>query len=280
MTLSGALRTLFPSFRDPLLHAEHLRFHTAANLTAMRWGLISAIVIWSMAWCMGMVLRPWHADRLAMGLACVLPFYAAVALVIDVPRFARHAQWLVLSTNITSGLLVLDVARYLPNPELVRLVGMIMVTFYAVLGVRLRAVFVLGATTLYNGLYLFILHGEQGGATEVFSVHAFLLGMAMVGALSAAVVLERNIMTLFRQRLSMQRQQHILRDEHLRSERLLRNILPTAVADQLKNGPVTVAERFDEATILFADLVDFTACSDKHPPEQVVKNPLDYLDDE
>ncbi|MEM7428525.1 MAG: adenylate/guanylate cyclase domain-containing protein [Pseudomonadota bacterium] len=48
-------------------------------------------------------------------------------------------------------------------------------------------------------------------------------------------------------------------DAEERSERLLRNVLPDAVAEQLKERPgEMIAERYDEVTVLFADLVGFT----------------------
>ena len=43
-----------------------------------------------------------------------------------------------------------------------------------------------------------------------------------------------------------------------RSERLLLNILPREIAETLKERPRTIAEQFDEASILFADVVEFT----------------------
>lgn len=43
-----------------------------------------------------------------------------------------------------------------------------------------------------------------------------------------------------------------------RSEMLLLNILPREVSETLKAGPRTIAEQFDEASILFADVVEFT----------------------
>lgn len=49
-----------------------------------------------------------------------------------------------------------------------------------------------------------------------------------------------------------------LRVEQKKSERLLLNILPQAIAEQLKQNQGALAERFDEATVLFADLVGFT----------------------
>ena len=58
---------------------------------------------------------------------------------------------------------------------------------------------------------------------------------------------------------------------HERSESLLHNILPEKIADRLKTDKKTIADRFDEATVLFADIVDFTPLSGKTPPENVVK---------
>jgi adenylate cyclase len=43
-----------------------------------------------------------------------------------------------------------------------------------------------------------------------------------------------------------------------RSEALLLNILPREISETLKAHPRTIAEQFDEASILFADVVEFT----------------------
>lgn len=42
------------------------------------------------------------------------------------------------------------------------------------------------------------------------------------------------------------------------SEDLLRNVLPKAVVDELKQGTVTIAHNYKNVSVLFADLVDFT----------------------
>jgi hypothetical protein len=49
--------------------------------------------------------------------------------------------------------------------------------------------------------------------------------------------------------------------EHARSERLLLNVLPAPVAARLKRRDEVIADRFPEATVLFADIVDFTPLS-------------------
>lgn len=56
-----------------------------------------------------------------------------------------------------------------------------------------------------------------------------------------------------------------------RSERLIDNMLPRAIARRLKRGESTIADRFDEVTIVFGDIVDFTPISEQLTPEQVVE---------
>jgi len=55
------------------------------------------------------------------------------------------------------------------------------------------------------------------------------------------------------------------------SDRLLLNILPESVANRLKRGEV-VADHFDEATVLFADLVNFTDFSSRTDAATVVRH--------
>ncbi|MCC3588643.1 adenylate/guanylate cyclase domain-containing protein [Microcoleus sp. PH2017_30_WIL_O_A] len=52
-----------------------------------------------------------------------------------------------------------------------------------------------------------------------------------------------------------------LRKEQKKTDSLLLNILPEAIADRLKHEPGVIADKFEKATILFADLVNFTQIS-------------------
>lgn len=58
--------------------------------------------------------------------------------------------------------------------------------------------------------------------------------------------------------------------EKEKSERLLLNMLPAPIARRLKAGERPLADRFDEAAVLFADLVGFTPMSETLMPEEVV----------
>ncbi|MFE4107154.1 adenylate/guanylate cyclase domain-containing protein [Almyronema epifaneia] len=61
-----------------------------------------------------------------------------------------------------------------------------------------------------------------------------------------------------------------LLQEKQKSEQLLLNILPRAIVEQLKQFEGSLAERFDEATILFADIVNFTPLAANVVPLELV----------
>jgi class 3 adenylate cyclase len=58
---------------------------------------------------------------------------------------------------------------------------------------------------------------------------------------------------------------------HERSEKLLRNILPSAIADRLKDAARTIGDHHDAATVLFADIVGFTEMARRMPAASLVR---------
>ena len=61
-----------------------------------------------------------------------------------------------------------------------------------------------------------------------------------------------------------------LRAEQERSEALLLNILPRPIAERLKAAAQMIADHFAAASILFADVVDFTTLAQRLPPAEMV----------
>jgi adenylate cyclase len=63
---------------------------------------------------------------------------------------------------------------------------------------------------------------------------------------------------------------HQIQQEKHRSEELLRIILPSDVADELKATRRVKPRRFENVGVLFCDIVGFTGYCDRHPPEEVL----------
>ena len=59
--------------------------------------------------------------------------------------------------------------------------------------------------------------------------------------------------------------------EYERSESLLANILPSAIVARLKSKPAVVADRYEEASILFADMAGFTERASAIEPDELVQ---------
>ncbi len=62
-----------------------------------------------------------------------------------------------------------------------------------------------------------------------------------------------------------------LQVERTKSERLLLNVLPKAIAERLKAGQRTIVDSFIDSTVLFADIVGFTRISARQSPQRTVQ---------
>lgn len=96
-----------------------------------------------------------------------------------------------------------------------------------------------------------------------FSVILALLAAVNIAGMIGAYLMEAGSRRAFVQEMIAER-------ERWRSERLLQNILPDPVAERLKHGQ-EVAEAFEEATVMFADLVNFTAFAETQSPRDLMR---------
>ncbi|NJL68042.1 MAG: response regulator [Richelia sp. CSU_2_1] len=62
-----------------------------------------------------------------------------------------------------------------------------------------------------------------------------------------------------------------LRQQQKQTERLLLNILPKPIAERLQKEQKSIADHFDEVSVLFADLVGFTEFASHKTPTQLVE---------
>ena len=62
-------------------------------------------------------------------------------------------------------------------------------------------------------------------------------------------------------------QHELVQAEQRKSDQLLTTILPPHIAQRLKNEPGTIADGFADVSVMFADIVNFTALAEELAPE-------------
>jgi class 3 adenylate cyclase len=69
----------------------------------------------------------------------------------------------------------------------------------------------------------------------------------------------------------LRKEKEISEHERQKSDRLLLNVLPESIATRLKSGETQIADHFDEASVIFIDIADFTKSSAVSTPKLVVE---------
>ena len=69
---------------------------------------------------------------------------------------------------------------------------------------------------------------------------------------------------------SIREKTELIEQKNAENESLLLNILPSMIAERLKKGEQSIADGFADVTVLFADIVDFTAFSAQTPAAELV----------
>ena len=100
------------------------------------------------------------------------------------------------------------------------------------------------------------------------SVFFFALNFAAISSI-VYLLLRYAVQEKAKAQASLEATHHLLQEEQERSERLLLNILPGAIAERLKNDKQTIADGFADVTVMFVDIVNFTKVAEGLTPQQV-----------
>ncbi|HSL77336.1 MAG TPA: adenylate cyclase [Candidatus Limnocylindrales bacterium] len=118
------------------------------------------------------------------------------------------------------------------------------------------------ALFLGSGIAAFLLGGESP-LPEWFSNMMIALNVSVGGAI---------VFTLLALFAKQRQEAHAgLQVAQARAENLLLSILPGSIAERLKESPQTIADQFPAASVLFADVVDFTPRSSGLTATEVVE---------
>ncbi len=113
-----------------------------------------------------------------------------------------------------------------------------------------------------------IIHPQK--VPSEISIAMFVMNFSIF-AITLSFLLLYYILRIERTKLFLNREHRLLRKEQDKSEALLLNILPKSIAEQLKrNEDTIVAQKFDNVTVLFADMEGFTSLSTKLTAEELI----------
>ena len=147
-----------------------------------------------------------------------------------------------------------------------------------------------GSFGLFLGFILFLIFYLNTffqilGFTFITELYTTQVGLVCL-TVSMAIVLAKNFSKAFKT-VEIQAEELTKHKEHLeelveertfelktekdKSEKLLLNVLPEPIADRLKQGETPIADHFEEASVIFIDIADFTKLSARSKPQDMVK---------
>ena len=106
--------------------------------------------------------------------------------------------------------------------------------------------------------------------TELYEEQQIKVAEANLKLLETNEIMEEQKIALAESNVALLEKNEALTREQERSERLLLNILPAKVAEDLKATGKTDPQRFDRATVLFSDIVGFTHIARTIEPKALI----------
>lgn len=199
------------------------------------------------------------AGRSVVGLSNLM---AAVVPVIGLVVLARRPEWFVGVVNVLLAASVLE--NLVPTVLLggvleaeFTIAWAILAVIGALIALDRRAAFVWFVVVVLSMVLAAVLPEWVEPATETASVPLSSLMATLIGL---SVFSYAGMAYFVRQRDRFQKE----------SDDLLHNILPDEIATRLKADHSMIAEDFEEASVLFADVVGFTLMSAKMSPPELV----------
>jgi class 3 adenylate cyclase len=260
-------------FRDPATEADYRRWFVLDSVPFVRVALVAAAIGWLISWLgLGLGIRNSFGQVTPWVLAGVVP------LLIVAYWASRHPgpQMLVVSgvVNAIGGVIAIWPISFhvLHSPHLSSLV-LVIFAFFAFTIFRLPPAIAAPSVASYAVLHqVLVLREHAHGKSSITDVliDSTVPWVACVMGLLVCCVLSRLSREAYRREVVIDQQQNVIVAEQRRSDALLRNVLPDRVAEQLKTSDEPIADFFPEVTVLFADIVGFTALAALAPPRDLV----------
>ena len=260
-------------FPDEVIETQFRQDYHANTVSTTRLALVLGLILYSLFGILDIYAIPFSKDMVwIIRYGIVAPVIIAAFVASYVKSLQKYTQIFMCIVVAVSGLGIVAMISITTEAEFGNrfyFTGLILISMWGYSLSRLRFWYAVLSNVIIMIGYEFasiemkrLLESETG--IVIFTMHNFFFLGANVIGMFASYYLERYTRRDFLQKYTIQAQ----RD---RADKLLYNVLPEQIAERLKESPETIAEEFSSATVLFADIVNFTPISARFGPLEVVE---------
>jgi class 3 adenylate cyclase len=263
-----ASRALLLTFADPDAEAGFEADRARAILPLIRIGVLAGVLLWPVIALLIPLIGPANVANV-FGIAAAMVALNVVQLVLFRGRPSmRRIETIGAITCVVNGIAViaLTLAGGLPELSLYAVPGLMLVASYTFVVYQLPWRPGLVAATVVVAAYAVSPIPHVSTARAVLDL-VLVISVMGFGAL-ASYLLERSARERYLQARVIESQAAEIATEKAKSDRLLLNVLPAHIAEKLREQPEALAEQFEAATVLFADIVGFTPLSERLGPQR------------
>jgi len=272
---------LFPRFKNPVYEREFILEFNAEALKSAKIGIFIILVVWTgFAWFDMQLENPARANALFFRFLVATPLLLVVAAALYSKYANSLYQIIAIAALFIIEASIYHVVGFYDFKSMSHAMGLVfpmneadgktififiwfLIIFLSSVILRLNSLQSLLNALIYiffNILTIYTYH-----PSKLFEIIAapFLLAILPVVWIGSFHV-ERYARENFRAL-------KLLDESMQKSEGLLLNILPLQIAERLKKSPGTIADGFNDVSVLFADIVGFTRLSGRYSSEVVVQ---------
>jgi class 3 adenylate cyclase len=253
------------AFHNTELERKFLRSYSHKILPQAKVSLLLAIVLYSLFAVLDLWIIPESKDQVIfIRFAIVIPSLTIVFVLTYFSHFSTYWQWLMSLAGLAMGVGITAMVKESQSlGSTLYPTGILLVVMWVYVFSGLRFIHATITCLLIMLSYSVVALSINIIPFPVLLNHAFFLGASLIIGAFAGYSLESYSRTDFVNKRTIEA-------ERLKSERLLLNVLPESIAEELKRDTGTIAESFENITILFADIVGFTKFSAGTSPKDLV----------
>lgn len=237
----------------------------------LRFGIIISILSWLSALFLVYSVIPDQAYHVVPTVILIIcPFYCFIVFATFKNRFQGWIHFIGAISNLWAGLFAIYFCGLFPEGESFTVPVLIFIVFFGSYMVRLRWIATLIVSFSYSLAFHIYAIIYTDLPVQIITLYTFILWLTWLFAGFAGHVSESKDRIRFIQRKMINEQQELIKKEKEASDNLLLNILPPLIAQRLKAGEKVIADKHENVSILFADMVGFTNFSSNMPAEELI----------